>query len=92
MDYVINKAMKISGVQSVTLAATSTLVSVQARPFRVYNTGTAVMFFGPTAALCDIGVALQPNANDGLFVSADGKFYMRGTAGQTATIVYFDQV
>lgn len=92
-QFVANKAMKIANIQAVTLAATSTLVTLQdSRPFRIYNTGTAVMYFGPTSALCDIGVALQANANDGMFTSADGKIYMRGTAAQTASIVYFDQI
>lgn len=80
-----------NGIQAVTLAATSTLVNVKpGKTFRVYNTGTAIMYIGPTAALCDVGLPIASNSKDGDFISEDGKFYMRGTAAQTATIVYFE--
>lgn len=80
-----------NGIQSVTLAGTSTLINVKiGKTFRVYNTGNAIMYMGPTSALCDVGIPIPTNSKDGDFVSVDGKFYMRGTAGQTATIVYFE--
>lgn len=80
-----------NGIQSVTLAATSTLVNVkQGKTFRVYNTGNALMYIGPTLASCDVGLPIGAGGKDGDFVSGNGGFYMRGTAGQTAVIVYFE--
>ena len=80
-----------NGIQSVTLAGTSSLVQVKAgMSFMVYNTGNAVMYIGPTAESCTVGLPIQSNSRDGAFISRDGNFYMRSTAGQTATIVYFE--
>ena len=75
----------------VTLAATSTAVTVRRGiPFYIHNTGSNIMYTGPTSAKCTTpGIPIYPGQVRGpLVVNKGVSIYMRGTALQTAVIEY----
>lgn len=81
----------LDSIQAVTLAATSTEVTVkQGVPFFVHNTGNAVMYIGTTSTLCTTpGLPIYPGQVRGPFtLEKSTSVYMRGTAAQTAVVEY----
>lgn len=76
----------------ITLAgtATDTTGMKQGKSFYIYNTGNATMYFGASSAGCVIPLAT--GSKDGLFISKDGHFYTKGTAGQTAMIQFVEDL
>jgi len=81
----------LDNIQSVTLAATSTAVTVKRGvPFFVHNNGNAVMYIGHTVALCTTpGIPIYPGQVRGpITLGKSVSIYMRGTALQTAIVEY----
>lgn len=81
----------MDSIQAVTLAATSTAVTVKRGvPFFIHNTGNAVMYVGSTATLCTTpGLPIYAGQVRGpFFLEQSTSIYMRGTALQTAVVEY----
>lgn len=94
--YTIEKGRKIdSGTYGVieithTGSAQDTSNMQKGKTFYVYNTGNASMTFGPSSAGCLMPIAA--GGKDGPFVTTDGHFYTKGTAGQKAVIMFVEDL
>lgn len=90
--YTIEKGRSIKKVIEVTLEATATDTANMkiGQTFYVYNSGNAVMTIGAISSECLIPI--PAGVKDGPFITKDGHFYTKGTAGQKAVIAFMEDL